>query len=609
MPRIFLIVILLAIVSSTSFSQHSLIDSAYTLINQRADKDAQAEQIRIMGIELKNDGNYGGALILYTHALQLFQELHNLDGQANCLNNLGIVHWRMGDRVKATECYLASARLNDSTRNTLGLAKNQINLGNLYASYNDYRKAVNSFNAAKENLALLKDTSELTALTAMNIGNLYSDLDNDEYDAQLAKNNYKIALQRFESLEDTFHIAGIYNNFGLIAENANKLDSALFYYTLALRLRSSIKDYGGLVISYLNIGNICKKQKKYEAAMQHYHQGLQLAKEAGDAINYLYLLKNQLSLSLEITGQGAASAQFADYEDLKDSIFNVEKSRQIAEIETKYETERKEREILEGKAALRQKSIQNKNLIAGLILTVFATGLIIILIMQRNRMMKIVSKRNDLLYNQQINQLLKEQELKTFDALMEGQEKERIRIAEDLHDRLGSTLTAARLHFEAMKINSNTKAFELLDNAIDETRQIAHNMQSGVLMKFGLYAALHDLKETIESSNQLAVHIQTIQFDNRLTPEQEVNLYRIAQECISNILKHAGASLAQITVERAENRLAMTIEDNGSGFDISGITPGIGLKNLASRAAKINGEFTIESAAGKGTKVSITMQV
>jgi two-component system, NarL family, sensor kinase len=604
MLRILLIPIVFGVVSS--FAQGSLIDSVYSIIDREKSKDEQAEQIRMIGVQLKNSGNSAGAIVLYTHALQLFNETKNKSGEANCLNNLGVVYWRTGNRLKATESYLNSARLNDSLNNRLGLAKNHINLGNLFTSYNEHQKALSSFQSANDILLALQDSSELLALTAMNLGNLYSDIDNPARDLGVAKKNYHAALKRFYILGDTLNISGIYNNYGLIHENEDHLDSALIYYKKALHLRQSNNDINGLMISNLNIGNIYRKQKKVSLAVQHYDAGLQYAKKTGDAVNHLYLLKNKLYVSLE-SQSGNLDDQFKQYETLRDSLFNQEKSKQIAELETKYESEKKQLEIDRGRMELNQKSLQNRNLAIGLCLTVFAAALIVVLILQRNRMIKIVSNKNDLIHTQQIGQILKEQERKTFDAMLEGQDKERVRIAEDLHDRLGSTLTAAKLHFEAIQINGGSKAFELLDNAIDETRQIAHNMLSGVLTKFGLYAALLDLKETIESTNRIAIQVQTIQFDDRLTSEQEVNLYRITQEFISNTLKHARATQIIIRIEKSDNNVLITLEDNGIGYDMAQVTNGMGTKNIEARTKKINATCKSVSGIGSGTKLYIAL--
>jgi signal transduction histidine kinase len=212
-----------------------------------------------------------------------------------------------------------------------------------------------------------------------------------------------------------------------------------------------------------------------------------------------------------------------------------------------------------------------------------------------------------------IELLLQKQEMKSAYAILEAQEFERQRISEDLHDRLGSKLAAVKLHFLAYK-NSNGKTMDffrigsnLLDDAVDEVREISHNMVSGVLSKFGLVVALQDLKNTIESSNQFTFQFHNHQLDGRLDMNTEINLYRIVQELVSNILKHSQANEIILQLNRYESELLLTIEDNGIGFDSGSesLKKGMGLKNIETRVAKLNGKIHIDSHKGKGSIITI----
>lgn len=212
----------------------------------------------------------------------------------------------------------------------------------------------------------------------------------------------------------------------------------------------------------------------------------------------------------------------------------------------------------------------------------------------------------------EIESLLQKQEVKAAYAILEAQELERKRIAEDLHDRLGSRLAAVKLHFHAFRNNpGRTNDFfatgsELLDGAVDEVREISHNMSSGILSKFGLAAALQDLQLTLENSKQISVQLHVHHLDERLDLNIELNLYRIVQELVSNILKHANATEIIIQLNRYEAELLLTVEDNGIGFDRQSMSQkGIGLKNIESRLNKIHGKSHIDSSKGRGTIVNI----
>lgn len=210
-----------------------------------------------------------------------------------------------------------------------------------------------------------------------------------------------------------------------------------------------------------------------------------------------------------------------------------------------------------------------------------------------------------------IELMLQSNEVKAAYAILDAQEFERVRIAEDLHDRLGSRLAAIKLHFNAAGTGSNNQLFlkgiELLDGAVEEVREISHNLISGVLSKFGLVAALEDLKETLESTKQISLDLHIHNIEYRLNLTAETNIYRIVQELVANVLKHSRATEVVIQLTRHESNMILLVEDNGIGFGPAHPrqASGIGLKNIRSRVSKLDGKINIDSAIGKGTVIII----
>ncbi len=177
-----------------------------------------------------------------------------------------------------------------------------------------------------------------------------------------------------------------------------------------------------------------------------------------------------------------------------------------------------------------------------------------------------------------------------------------------------------KLHFSAVEEklpqdNPEKKKFltasELLDLAAGEVRNISHNLLSGVLAKFGLVPALKDLADRINESGEIKLHLIQHNLDNALNGEQELQLYRIVQELISNILKHSEAKEATIQLIRNEDSVNLIVEDDGKGFNPNeGIKGGgIGLSNLKARVNKLNGNFHIDSGKGAGTSISIDIPI
>ena len=282
---------------------------------------------------------------------------------------------------------------------------------------------------------------------------------------------------------------------------------------------------------------------------------------------------------------------------------------------TKYETNKKDQQILLTTSKLTSESLQKRIFLVSAISLASLIIIISVLFLQQKRL----SQKKSLLQQSQIASLLSTQELKSINAMVEGQEDERKRIAEDLHDRVGSILSTVKLYFNSLNTKIDTfqgennqqfeKANTLLDEAVDEIRRISHNLISSILMKFGLGPALKDLCETVEGAQQIKVDLQMHGIDQRLNNQLEISLYRIIQELISNILKHAKATEITISITHQNGNLNILVEDNGKGFDTSVIPNGIGLKNIKSRILKLNGQINIDSVTDRGTIVNLNFIV
>ncbi len=197
-------------------------------------------------------------------------------------------------------------------------------------------------------------------------------------------------------------------------------------------------------------------------------------------------------------------------------------------------------------------------------------------------------------------------------AVLEAEERERVRIARDLHDGIGQMLAAARMTLgnylsqKKMDVPEIQNSLDLLEDSIREVREITHNMMPGSLTKFGLPSALKQFVNKINALDTLKVDLQVVGIKERLDEKIEMMLYRIVQEIISNIIRHAEATKVSIELIKHDNELILMIEDNGKGFDIQNIeNQGIGLKNIATRVEYLNGYVNFDSTLGHGTSVVV----
>lgn len=200
-------------------------------------------------------------------------------------------------------------------------------------------------------------------------------------------------------------------------------------------------------------------------------------------------------------------------------------------------------------------------------------------------------------------------------AAVEVQESERRRIAGDLHDDIGSLLSATRLYLrqitpeatEEKTIETKDQALSILDEMIQNTRRITHDLMPPALEKFGFQAAAEDMCERINRSGGITVNFRS-DSDNRLEERKEVALYRVLQELINNTLKHAKAKTIDVAIDRKQDYFSFTYSDDGKGFDLAAVqSAGLGLRNIESRISLIGGHLVSTTSPGNGLTVAVTL--
>ncbi len=590
--------------------------SIFIIHEGNAQSQLEADTYYKTGLTFKNRQVYDSALFFYNLALEEYLKLNNQEGVAGALNRIGIVHFRLKDYDKAMDYQIQSFAINDSLNYRVGLMKNKLNMGNIFNEKQDYLEAKQHYLEAIE-IGTHLNQSGLMATTFNNLGALLIShpQGNPILDLDSALFYFQQAFEIYSEHNLENAMAGSLQNFGLVFEQKQQYDSALHYYNQAFIQTNSRFTKATLME---NIGNVYKKQGDIDLAIVAYQQGLDIAFKSSprnqDRNRIQTLSRNLANLYIEIDNSDAAIPLLLQHIAYKDTIYNPEKESEIIRFKTIYQTKQKEKDLIKEKAKTAELNLQQSKTRTALIISLLFTAIIIGFFIHRSRINKIKTKNLALAHNQEVDRLIQQQDLKTFDAMIEGQEKERKRVAEELHDRLGSILTAAKLHLEAGVIGGlKQEQLELISNllttAIDDTREISHNMLSGVLTKFGLVAALNNLKETVADGRQLSVHLKTQRFDERLDTDKEIHLYRIVQELLSNTLRHAEASKFDIDLTRNGQVLNLTVADNGKGGAHINAGNGIGFRNIQSRVTKIGGEWTLSSPTGQGTKATITLEI
>jgi signal transduction histidine kinase len=418
---------------------------------------------------------------------------------------------------------------------------------------------------------------------------------------------YKAALIGFQHFGNDLECG---RTLALFHQNSASLQ-ALVYFGNALITKIANHETLGEVEIRLEMAKIQLELKDGAAALSNLKNCASLATQAGNRA-YLLATWDALAKANALEGNFNAAYVFAEqHQNLKDSIFNADQTRIISEMNARFDNvalrdSLQVTEIAKNRAELRQKS-QLNYLLGGALL---AGLLIALLLFQIYR-----TQTEQRLQAQQLAALEKQREADQLRSMINGEEQERKRIAQELHDGLGTLLATVKLQFNAVQnelpeIDANRsyqKADNLLDEACTEVRQISYNLMPAILQQYGLEFALQDLCEGISRSGRLEISFIPYGLDYPFDDPTAVSIYRIVQELVKNTLRHAEAKelIVQLSIEDAQ--LSMIIEDNGKGFYVAEKlqNPGIGLQSIQSRLTLLNGRMEVESNPDLGTTFTI----
>lgn len=558
------------------------------------------------------------AVIFFEQAISVAKQMNDTIKIARITANIGNVYLHKNDRVKAVEYYFQAARLWETAADKKGLAALYSNICSLLNDQKEYNKALEYGNKA---VALAKKTGDdySTVYSLLNVSNTYSEMGNPEKQYTLLQE----ALPLAKKGEDIEQIATIYNNIGDYYYEKKQYQSSLNNY---LECNNYVLQMGNkyhLCTSFSMLAQVYYKLNENDKALQYILKAENLADSVGSRANMkeIYLTRSEIE-------QRRGNFKIAyDYlyksTEIKDSLFKIESSEKVADVEARYENEKKQKEILQlqkdkeiQKLSLSQKTTDNYILIISL-----GTLLLLSFIGYRNlRHRQQISKQQNLIHQQRISELEKDKQLIAVDSILKGQEVERSRIAKDLHDGLGGLLSGVKFSLSNMKDNliitpDNMAVFErsldLIDTSIKELRRVAQNMMPEILSKFGLDEGLKEYSNSINATKLLEVKYQSIGMEKRIEGSSEIIIYRIIQELLNNIMKHASATEARVQLIKQENRFNIIVEDDGKGFDKTLIksNTGAGLANVQSRVDYLKGQLEIHSEIGKGTLVNIEFNI
>ena len=520
--------------------------------------------------------------------------------------NLGILHHYDANYQTAVEHYLQSAEYAMEALDTPGISRAYYNIADvfkvnsLFFRSNTYFRKVMEINAAPKNefyllglISIADDCLRRNELDSVRlfveeinqkshlISSQFIEIDRLLIEGQLRlkQKDYALAIPILErsialgeSLGDDYRKSACYCNYAVALGWSERYSEAETYFQKFQNLNAKVGNVYLTKECYGNYANVLENASQFK---------------------YAVTLKNEVF-------------------NLVDSIYQIENRSMISDLEASYQSQKKDQDLAIQKALTDKRTTQRNSMLIALFCLVFIS--ILIYRFWKNKVMqaRIIASQELSIRELTINELQQKNQMLAMSSMLEGQEQERARIAQDLHDGLGALMASIRSHFNRIhheianldKLNLYGKTKLLITEASEEVRRISHDMMPASLKLLGLTAAVKDLGDRIRT-DQLEVTVEIFGKEIDLSDKISVMTYRIIQELVHNAIRHAQAKHLLVQLLFSEEVLTVTVEDDGVGFDAEVQGEGLGLRSVKSRVTYLNGKLEIISQPSHGSSVQV----
>ncbi len=552
--------------------------------------------------------------ILASQSLEISKNLNYTYGIIQSSYTLAMYYRRVGDFTKAVEYYLAvieySEALKDEEYYLHKIGQAYHGLGVTFDYQKNSNKAIEYFEKSNQiAIELSNKDLQFVSLESLGIVNAVSG------NLKIASKFFFQALQSVsQNSTDDIRRCNVLGNISQVYNLQGKIDSAEIFALRSIEIAKKIDNPRFHISSLGSIIKLYKQSNQLTKLKNALNQRTAYLEEMNEARWWRTHYQDYVDYYTIKEDWKNAFYNQLEYNAINDSILNESNQRNILELEQKFATEQKEKKIMQQSLEL---SLIEKEKIQLLLGSLFAIGLLILVIttiLQKQKTKKIITEKNAIIQSQRIQDLEKEKKILSIASMIEGQESERIRIAKDLHDGLGSLLVTIKTHFSQIqksiddlsKFNPYKKANDMIDDACQEVRRISHNLLPDILRLEGLQAGIESHAEQIEESSGIDINLNFNILDIQLSEIQELFLLRIFQELCNNTLKHANASLIKFSAISHHKHLQCIYQDNGIGFNQQEVQLGIGLNSIQSRVDYLNGKLDLsQTKLNTGAKISI----
>lgn len=561
-----------------------------------------------------DQGQVEEALDLLDKAAALAVRLGKEEEHARTLNLQGAALETVGRYEEAVKPYFTSIHIRKRNASP-ALAMSYQNLASLYLRLGRSGEAIGLYrdmvaDGRKMNDPSLSAQGQLNLSAALSKAGRYKE----------ARPYADSALAHYGTTDNSRMTANALMNRAVALNGAKQFTLAQSDLDSAMAMVQRADDRNAIVTVCGIAARSALDQHQPALALTYCDRGLPLTQAMGLVGMRADLLSLQAEALQDLGRYDAAVNVLNAFVALKDSLLGSRTTEQLAtaEMREKYaaigrltdlEKLRSERDQA---TALRNRRTTERNI---LVMAAVLLAVLSVLLYNNLRHRRKLARQEEQIHAKRVNELLRDNEVKVLNAVVNGQESERQRVAKDLHDRLGSMLSAVKHQFGALESRMNAlqkdqqaayaKVYALIDDAVQEVRNISHDMINGALADFGLVPALEGLRNNLVVEGKLDVELSLYGLEQRLDRKMEIAVYHMVQELVANALKHARPSEVSIALTRSPDGLNVLVSDNGTGFDPESSTTGMGLLNVRTRAQELGATVHIDSSPRMGTTVSI----
>lgn len=551
---------------------------------------------------LNYEGEFRKGLELTLWAHGLYEEINDPKNLAISFLNIGNQLHYLSDLRGATENYLKAKKIVDSLKNE-GLQRVlATNLSSIFIEQKDYPKGI-SYGLFALKLGEKSGEWQNQVSSLYNLSVAYQDQGRDDLALKYTERLEKIGIQEKDTLSliDAFLAKGLIFGKTSTQKGLSFYDRAIDLSKKALYPEYEMNGLAGRARLYLKEGNFLLAQRDIK-------EGKILANKMEMDYELTEFLELSSLLHEKMGNFQLALAERKNLEALEKKLESEKYKNDILNLESRYQFQQKEAELISQKKALKNKSLLNYIFIVLMVLL----GIILYQALKNHR-------NKQKLHTQRIQELETERQLLSTQNLLLGQEQERSRLAKELHDGLGGLLSGVKINLNQMKNNSTIndqdhevfeRSVHMIDTSIKELRRVAHNLMPESIIQLGLEEAIKEFLLSLEHDEMSIIYLP-YGIKKGTGREMDISIYRIVQELLNNIIKHAKATQVLVQVRKDSGVLSIDVEDNGVGFDPNNKTSnsGMGLKSIQSRVDLWNGTLEIDSKEGEGTSVSIELEI